>query len=306
MVSGGGLYVSGSIWARCDRRTMRVEIPRCPFTSRPIMQSPSAGPASSSPTADPLPDPFAIYQSSLDPPHVDERFQQPAAVPQPPDTPLPMLNTPRHPGEFPVVDYDPTPFSAVTRVGAAAGQVAQDASDEVARRLQVRLHHFGAEFPSFAASPTLTPMVWQQSPYQFDGMGPVRDMGTDPATPYRARNVTGFKRAAPTATTPPADADARRKKQRSRLPPAAIAIMQNWFMDHLGKPYPTDEEKKVIAEQTNLSVAQVVNWFTNTRKRLWIPNRERFVAQAQRMQQREAAASGDDTPLDTTIASGSI
>lgn len=39
------------------------------------------------------------------------------------------------------------------------------------------------------------------------------------------------------------------------------------FFNHLHDPYPTDEEKKVLAQQTNLNLSQVNNWFGNKRMR---------------------------------------
>ena len=37
--------------------------------------------------------------------------------------------------------------------------------------------------------------------------------------------------------------------------------------NHLSDPYPTDDEKKTLSEQTGLSVNQVNNWFGNKRMR---------------------------------------
>jgi len=39
----------------------------------------------------------------------------------------------------------------------------------------------------------------------------------------------------------------------------------------LKHPYPTEEEKKQIALQTNLTLIQVNNWFINARRRILQP-----------------------------------
>ncbi|KAI1361704.1 hypothetical protein F5Y08DRAFT_11428 [Xylaria arbuscula] len=43
--------------------------------------------------------------------------------------------------------------------------------------------------------------------------------------------------------------------------------LRNWFACHLDDPYPTDEEKALLVEQSGLTRVQVVNWFTNARRR---------------------------------------
>ncbi|CAI9621072.1 unnamed protein product [Staurois parvus] len=47
--------------------------------------------------------------------------------------------------------------------------------------------------------------------------------------------------------------------------------MRSWLFQHIGHPYPTEDEKKQIAAQTNLTLLQVNNWFINARRRILQP-----------------------------------
>lgn len=58
------------------------------------------------------------------------------------------------------------------------------------------------------------------------------------------------------------------KKKRGKLPEPSITILKNWLFDHWYHPYPSEEEKGVICTQTNLSMNQINNWFTNARRRI--------------------------------------
>jgi hypothetical protein len=39
--------------------------------------------------------------------------------------------------------------------------------------------------------------------------------------------------------------------------------------EHFAAPYPTREERRALATEGGISEAQVVYWFSNTRKRSW-------------------------------------
>ncbi|CAO2655864.1 Nn.00g046670.m01.CDS01 [Neocucurbitaria sp. VM-36] len=53
----------------------------------------------------------------------------------------------------------------------------------------------------------------------------------------------------------------------ARFPRAAIKILKDWMLVHIEHPYPTDEEKEELKQQTGLSVGQISNWMANTRRR---------------------------------------
>eukprot|EP01112_Ceratiomyxa_fruticulosa_P020664 TRINITY_DN7119_c0_g1_i1.p1 TRINITY_DN7119_c0_g1~~TRINITY_DN7119_c0_g1_i1.p1 ORF type:complete len:404 (+),score=77.50 TRINITY_DN7119_c0_g1_i1:435-1646(+) len=57
------------------------------------------------------------------------------------------------------------------------------------------------------------------------------------------------------------------KKRRRSLSKRATEILSHWFFDHINDPYPSDEEKAMLAAQCVLSLNQVNNWFGNKRIR---------------------------------------
>uniref|UniRef100_A0A8B9KTT4 Pbx/knotted 1 homeobox 1.1 n=1 Tax=Astyanax mexicanus TaxID=7994 RepID=A0A8B9KTT4_ASTMX len=65
--------------------------------------------------------------------------------------------------------------------------------------------------------------------------------------------------------------DSSSKNKRGVLPKQATNVMRSWLFQHIGHPYPTEEEKKQIANQTNLTLLQVNNWFINARRRILQP-----------------------------------
>ncbi|XP_045140552.1 homeobox protein PKNOX1 isoform X4 [Echinops telfairi] len=65
--------------------------------------------------------------------------------------------------------------------------------------------------------------------------------------------------------------DGSAKNKRGVLPKHATNVMRSWLFQHIGHPYPTEDEKKQIAAQTNLTLLQVNNWFINARRRILQP-----------------------------------
>jgi len=46
------------------------------------------------------------------------------------------------------------------------------------------------------------------------------------------------------------------------------SVLVTWILDHKSSPYPTKEEKKVLAKQAGMTITQVSYWFANTRRRI--------------------------------------
>ncbi|OQR71047.1 homeobox protein Meis1-like [Tropilaelaps mercedesae] len=52
----------------------------------------------------------------------------------------------------------------------------------------------------------------------------------------------------------------RRQKKRGIFPKVATNIMRAWLFQHLTHPYPSEDQKKQLAQDTGLTILQVNNW----------------------------------------------
>ena len=62
-----------------------------------------------------------------------------------------------------------------------------------------------------------------------------------------------------------------RLKKRANLPKGAKIVLRKWMMEHFVNPYPSEEEKTLLAKKAGISFDQVNNWFINARVREWKP-----------------------------------
>ncbi|KAJ7990181.1 hypothetical protein DPEC_G00297650 [Dallia pectoralis] len=67
------------------------------------------------------------------------------------------------------------------------------------------------------------------------------------------------------------DRDRRHNKKRGIFPKVATNIMRAWLFQHLSHPYPSEEQKKQLSQDTGLTILQVNNWFINARRRIVQP-----------------------------------
>ncbi|VDD84099.1 unnamed protein product, partial [Mesocestoides corti] len=65
----------------------------------------------------------------------------------------------------------------------------------------------------------------------------------------------------------PGDQPKVRMISNNQLNPNAVAIMDEWYRDHLDKPYPSKYEKRRMAIAGAITEAQVGSWFANRRNR---------------------------------------
>ncbi|KAF2758415.1 hypothetical protein EJ05DRAFT_475731 [Pseudovirgaria hyperparasitica] len=68
-------------------------------------------------------------------------------------------------------------------------------------------------------------------------------------------------------STPTNDEPDRGRKTGTRFSRPALKILKEWMEEHRSNPYPSEEEKAILAKRTSLSMNQVNNWLANTRRR---------------------------------------
>lgn len=63
-----------------------------------------------------------------------------------------------------------------------------------------------------------------------------------------------------------------RKRRAGKLPGDTTSVLKAWWQTHAKWPYPTEEDKARLAQETGLQLKQINNWFINQRKRNWHSN----------------------------------
>ncbi|XP_050210508.1 homeobox protein knotted-1-like LET12 isoform X2 [Mercurialis annua] len=63
-----------------------------------------------------------------------------------------------------------------------------------------------------------------------------------------------------------------RKRRAGKLPGDTTCHLKAWWQSHSKWPYPTEEDKARLVQETGLQLKQINNWFINQRKRNWHSN----------------------------------
>ncbi|PTB69239.1 hypothetical protein BBK36DRAFT_1110591 [Trichoderma citrinoviride] len=87
----------------------------------------------------------------------------------------------------------------------------------------------------------------------------------DGSTPLEGTTRWRIERdAAPAPTRSSSIASYKRNSTRSVK---KTRVLRNWFATHQEHPYPSEDEKCLLSEQSGLTKTQVINWFANARRR---------------------------------------
>ncbi|XP_064827062.1 homeobox protein PKNOX1-like isoform X2 [Oncorhynchus masou masou] len=99
-----------------------------------------------------------------------------------------------------------------------------------------------------------------------------------------------------------------KSNKRGVLPKSATNIMRTWLFQHIGHPYPTEDEKKQLAIQTNLTLLQVNNWFINARRRILQPMMDSSASDTPKSRKRTPQSRPTQRfwPMANNIASASV
>ncbi|MQL91906.1 hypothetical protein Taro_024513 [Colocasia esculenta] len=63
-----------------------------------------------------------------------------------------------------------------------------------------------------------------------------------------------------------------RKRRAGKLPGDTTSVLKSWWQSHSKWPYPTEDDKARLVQETGLQLKQINNWFINQRKRNWHSN----------------------------------
>ncbi|WOK95066.1 homeobox protein knotted-1-like 13 isoform X1 [Canna indica] len=63
-----------------------------------------------------------------------------------------------------------------------------------------------------------------------------------------------------------------RKRRAGKLPGDSTSTLKAWWQSHSKWPYPTEDDKARLVQETGLQLKQINNWFINQRKRNWHSN----------------------------------
>ncbi|KAK1269991.1 hypothetical protein QJS04_geneDACA005340 [Acorus gramineus] len=63
-----------------------------------------------------------------------------------------------------------------------------------------------------------------------------------------------------------------RKRRAGKLPGDTTSLLKAWWQSHSKWPYPTEDDKARLVQETGLQLKQINNWFINQRKRNWHSN----------------------------------
>ncbi|KAG8636375.1 homeobox protein knotted-1-like 3 isoform X2 [Manihot esculenta] len=84
-----------------------------------------------------------------------------------------------------------------------------------------------------------------------------------------------------------------RKRRAGKLPGDTTSVLKSWWQSHSKWPYPTEEDKARLVQETGLQLKQINNWFINQRKRNWHSNPSTSTVLKSKRKSNAGDSSGD-------------
>ncbi|KAH9806553.1 homeobox protein knotted-1-like 3 [Citrus sinensis] len=85
-----------------------------------------------------------------------------------------------------------------------------------------------------------------------------------------------------------------RKRRAGKLPGDTTSLLKAWWLSHAKWPYPTEEDKARLVQETGLQLKQINNWFINQRKRNWHANPSSSTASKSKRKRSNAGKSSNE------------
>lgn len=95
-------------------------------------------------------------------------------------------------------------------------------------------------------------------------IGQLHGVYEDQTQPHPATGFTGVTASGLAVAGNPLTKSNKRSSSRSNIGTRPLRL---WFNSHFDLPYPTEDEKEILARESGLSRTQVSNWFSNARRR---------------------------------------
>ncbi|ORZ12367.1 homeobox KN domain-domain-containing protein [Absidia repens] len=111
------------------------------------------------------------------------------------------------------------------------------------------------------------PLDCYSSPsYEGDDSSNINKKTRKPSSSPMLSSSSSSPPSSPSSTSSSSITTAR--KRRGNLPKSITCLLKEWLVVHADHPYPSDDEKLYLQQETQLTINQISNWFINARRRL--------------------------------------
>lgn len=111
-------------------------------------------------------------------------------------------------------------------------------------------HTFNTQFP------VIDPIYNESINKSDECWGPESSVGIHSSSPIQPPRSTSSSSSRP-----------NNRRPHARLAKASVLVMEKWLATHSHSPYPTEEDKIKLKQETGLALNQISSWFSNARKR---------------------------------------